>query len=44
MTPLTLKIAKAIDAYHAANPSLTVTEILAALETIRHELTEALLR
>lgn len=41
---LTDLIACQIDAYCALNPEVTVQEILRALETIRHKLTEGLLR
>lgn len=37
-------IACLIDAHRALNPDLTVGDVLRALETIRHTLTEGLVR
>ena len=36
-------LANTIDVWHAAHPNLTVQEILSALESVRHKLTEGLL-
>lgn len=37
-------LANVIDVWHKAHPDLTVQEILNALETIRHKLTEGMIR
>jgi hypothetical protein len=42
--PLVDLLACQIDAYRTLNPEVTVREVLQALETIRHKLTEGLLR
>jgi hypothetical protein len=37
-------LANCLDAWYAANPNLTVQEILTALESIRHKLTEGIIK
>lgn len=37
-------LANVLDVWHKAHPDLTVQEILTAIESIRHKLTEALVR
>jgi hypothetical protein len=44
MNPIALSIASAIDEWRVTHPDVTVADVLAALEEVRFELTEALLR